>query len=90
MPAISSARQSANRPISFALTSCITPRPNWAAGPVTRMSVSTCTRVPPSTSSIVDVIVAAAVPCPRLSRACARMTARRAASSASSILTVPL
>ena len=57
---------------------------------MTRISVSTCTRVPSSTSSIVDVIVAAAVPCPRLSRACARMTARWAASSASSIRTVPL
>ena len=89
-PDICSARQSAKRPMSFALTSCITPRPNCAAGPVTRMSVSTFTRVPPSTSSIVEVIVAAALPCPRLSRACARMTALRPASSASSILTVPL
>ena len=85
-----SARHSAKRFINFAETSCITPRPNWAAGPVTRRSVSTCTRVPSATSSIVDVIVAAAVPCPRLSRACARMTARRAATSASSIFTVPL
>ena len=32
--------------ISFADTSCITPRPNWAAGPVTRMSVTTLTFVP--------------------------------------------
>ena len=53
------------------------------------MSVSTFTRVPPSTDSIVEVMVAAAVPWPRLSRACARMTARRFASSASSIFTVP-
>ena len=59
---ISSARQSAKRPISFAETSCITPRPNEAAGPVMRMSVTTETLVPSSTSVIVEVIVAAAVP----------------------------
>jgi hypothetical protein len=87
---ISDARHSANRRISFAETSCITPRPNCAAGPVTRMSVSTLTRVPSGVSSIDDVIVAAAVPWPRASLACARMTATRAASSACSILTEPL
>ena len=87
---ISSARQSAKRFIIFALTSCITPRPNWAAAPVMRMSVSTCTFVPSGVSSIVDVIVAAAVPWPRASLACARMATRWADSSASSILTVPL
>jgi hypothetical protein len=36
------------------------------------------------------VMVAAAVPCPRASLACARIATRRAASSASWILTVPL
>jgi hypothetical protein len=54
------------------------------------MSVSTRTRVPSSTGSIVEVIVAAAVPWPRASRAWARMTARPASLSASSIFKVPL
>ena len=76
--------------MSLALTSCITPRPNEAAGPVTRRSVSTVTRVPASSAgSIVEVIVAVAVPWPRLSRALALITARRADSSASSMRIVP-
>ena len=45
-PPISSARQSANWRISLPETSCITPRPNCAAGPLIRRSVSTATRVP--------------------------------------------
>src|SRR3954452_24774611 len=40
-PASSSARQSANCPISFAPTSAITPRPNCAGRPVMLRSVST-------------------------------------------------
>jgi hypothetical protein len=75
--------------MSLPETSCMTPRPNCAAGPVMRMSVSTRTRVPSAVSSMEEVIVAAAVPCPRASRAWARSTARCAASSASSIRTVP-
>ena len=54
------------------------------------MSVSTLTRVPSWTSDIVEVIVAAAVPWPRASLACARIATLRLASSASWILTVPL
>jgi hypothetical protein len=87
---ISDARRSANCRISFAETSCITPRPNCAAGPVMRMSVTTFTFVPPAASCIEEVIVAAAVPWPRASFACARMTATWAASSDCSIRTVPL
>ena len=74
----SSARQAANSPISFPDTSCITPRPNCAAGPLTARSVSTRTRVPSSAGSSRVVIVAAAVPAPRASRPCARSTARPA------------
>ncbi len=55
-----------------------------------RMSVTTETLVPSSTSVIVEVIVAAAVPWPRASLACAFIATTRATSSASSILTVPL
>jgi hypothetical protein len=86
---ISSARQSANCRISRPETSCITPRPNWAAGPLMRSSVLTRTRVPPSAGSSWVVMRAAAVPSPRASRACACSTARPAGSSASSIRTVP-
>ena len=59
---ICSARQSANCRISLPGTSCITPRPNWAAGPRTRRSVTTVTRVPPSAGSSRVLIVADAVP----------------------------
>src|SRR3954453_10486631 len=76
--------------MSFVDTSCMTPRPNRGAGPVTRMSVSTLTLVPSLTSVIVEVIVAAAVPWPRASLAWARMATLRLASSASWIRTVPL
>ncbi len=55
-----------------------------------RMSVTTRTLVPSATSSIVEVIVAAAVPWPRASLAWAFIATRWAASSVSSILTVPL
>src|SRR5215210_9346801 len=89
-PMISFSRHSANRFRSFAATSCWTPRPNWAARPVSCMSVSTCTFVEPFPSSCrVEVMVAEAVPCPRASLPSARITARCSDSSASSILTVP-
>ena len=54
------------------------------------MSVTTLTFVPSATSSIVEVIVAAAVPWPRASLAWARIATLWLASSASWILTVPL
>ena len=58
---------------------------------MTRMSVTTLIFVPSATSSIVEVIVAAAVPWPRASLAWARIATRvRQASSASWIFTVPL
>ena len=75
--------------MSLPETSCITPRPNCATGPETCRSVSTATRVAPPASRSDVVIVAAAVPEPRASRACARSTARCAARSASTIRTVP-
>ena len=72
-------------------TSCIMPpRPNWASRPVMLKSVTASTRVPPSCSLSVLTIVALAPPCPRLSVPRAFSVARWAASSASSILIVPL
>jgi len=54
-----------------------------------RRSVSTATRVPSAVARMAVVIVAAAVPRPLASLACARSTARWARSSACSIFTVP-
>ena len=88
-PPSSPARQSANSRINRPETSCITPRPNRAAGPLIARSVSTRTRVAPSAGSSRVVIVAAAPPAPPASRPSARSTARREARSASSIRIVP-
>jgi hypothetical protein len=78
-----SARQTANWPINFPLTSASMPRPNCAGRPVTFSSVTTSTRVPPSVSCNVLVTVAAAVPALWLSCPDASITTRRAASSRS-------
>ena len=69
-------RHDTNWPSSLVLTSAITPRPNWAARPVMARSVTTVTRVPLSSGTSVAVMVALALPCPRVSRPSARSTAR--------------
>jgi hypothetical protein len=67
-PAVSmSARLVAKMPISLALTSAITPRPNWAGRPVTFSEVCTVTSVWPSWPCSSERTVAAAVPEPRVS-----------------------
>ena len=53
----SRSRFSTNWPISFDDTSASTPRPNCATLPVIDRSVTTSTRVPPSSSAIVTTIV---------------------------------
>ena len=71
------------------LTSAITPRPNWAGRPVTVIVVCTTTRVWPASSLSVEVIVAAAVPLPRVSLPDASRTTFRACSSFSVNRAVP-
>jgi len=51
----------------LALTSAITPRPNWAGRPVTLSEVCTVTSVWPSWLCSSERMVAAAVPEPRVS-----------------------
>src|SRR3954468_19985556 len=64
-----------NSPSSLALTSASTPRPIWATSPVMVRSVSTVTLVPAPAGTSVAVIVADALPCPRVSRPSALSTA---------------
>src|SRR5581483_8437841 len=61
-------RHSTNWSSSLALTSASTPRPNWATLPVTVRSVTTLTRVPSPSGVSVAVMVALALPWPRVSR----------------------
>ena len=79
-----------NWPSSLSLTSCITPRPNWAGLPVMARSVSTSTRVEAPASVIVAMTCAPAVPLPRLSLPLASITIRRADSSFSTKVPEPL
>ena len=72
---ISSARQAANWSTSFALTSASTPRPNCAGLPVIARSVSTSMSVLAPLSMSRQVMVAFAVPVPRVSLPLASMTA---------------
>src|SRR5690606_26340989 len=83
-------RHSTNWPSSFDDTSAITPRPNWATRPVTVRSVTTDTAVPSPSGWSWAVMVAAALPWPRVSRPSARSTIRRAASSFSTNRAAPL
>ena len=62
-----SARLLAKTPISLALTSAITPRPNWAGRPVTFSEVWTVTSVWSPSPCSSERTVAAAVPAPRVS-----------------------
>src|SRR5687767_1331532 len=86
----SSSSRSTNCPSSLALTSASTPRPNCATLPVTARSVTTATRVPSPSGCSDAVMVALALPWPRVSRPSARSTARWAASSRSTNVAVPL
>jgi xanthine/CO dehydrogenase XdhC/CoxF family maturation factor len=83
------ARHVANWLTSRSPTSASTPRPNCAGRPVTVRSVRTDTAVPPSRSLSAAVIVALAVPCPRVSRPLATSTIRCADPSCSSKTAVP-
>src|SRR5206468_8505871 len=83
-------RQSTNWPISLELTSANTPRPNCATLPVTAKSVATVTFVPLPSETSVAVMVALALPCPRVSRPSARRTALWAVSSFSTKVAFPL
>ncbi len=72
------------------MSSIMPPRPKRARRPVIVKSVSAVTRVPPpSIASIELMMVAVAPPWPRLSVPRALSVARRAASSASVIFSVP-
>src|SRR5206468_8135459 len=83
-------RQSTNWPISLELTSANTPRPNCATLPVTAKSVATVTFVPSPSGTSVAVMVALALPCPRVSRPSARSTALPPVSSRSKNVALPL
>ena len=74
----------------FPPTSAIMPRPNWAGLPVTDRSVATMPVVWSASSVSVRVTVAFTVPLPRVSFAAALSTARRACSSCSVNVPVPL
>src|SRR5438067_841535 len=68
----------------------MTPRPNWATRPVTVRSVVTVTLVPSPSATRRAVIVALALPWPRVSRPSARSTALPPASSRSTKVALPL
>ena len=68
-------RSATNWSSSLALTSASTPRPNWATRPVTVRSVAMATAVPSPSGVRVAVMVALALPWPRVSRPSARSTA---------------
>ena len=68
-------RSATNWSSSLALTSASTPRPNWATRPVTVRSVTMATAVPSPSGVRVAVMVALALPWPRVSRPSARSTA---------------
>ena len=79
-----------NCPSSLSDTSCITPRPNCAGLPVIARSVCTWTSVDSADPFMVRVTVAPAVPLPRLSLPLASTTKRRAVSSFSVNVPLPL
>ena len=83
-------RLSANWPSNLLDTSAMTPRPNCATLPVMLRSVSMLTVVLVPSGTRVAVTVADALPCPRVSRPLAEMTARCADSSTSVKRAVPL
>jgi hypothetical protein len=83
------ARLVANFSMTRPPTSAMTPRPNWAGRPVTVMLVRTRTRVCPASSVSEEVIVAAAVPLPRVSLPDASSTTVRVPSSFSVNRAVP-
>ena len=88
---IMAARLSANWPMSLALTSAITPRPNWATLPLMVRLVSTVTLVVSSSTAVsCAVITAEALPAPRVSRPLASSTARWLESSRSMKVATPL
>ena len=66
------------------------PRPNWATRPVMVRSVTTATAVPSSSGVSVAVMVALALPWPRVSRPSARSTATCVASSCDRNVALPL
>ena len=71
-------------------TSARTPRPNWATLPVMARSVKTETFVPVPLGARVAVMVAEALPCPRVSLPSAFSTARWFSASLSEKRTTPL
>lgn len=76
--------------MSLLLTSARTPRPNWATLPLMVRSVLAVTLVPLPSAVIVRVIVALALPWPRVSRPDAFMTILPADWSVSTRVAVPL
>src|SRR5262245_46928384 len=86
----SRSRLSTNWPSNLLDTSPITPRPNCETLPVIVTSLSIVTRVPASSGTRTAVTVADALPCPRVSRPSARITARWLASSFSVKCALPL
>ena len=75
--------------IIFFATSSTTPRPIWAARPVSSTSATALTLEASPSPETVMAMVAFALPWPRDSRAFPTITARRAASSVSVMATVP-
>src|SRR5579884_9998 len=81
---------STNWPSNLLLTSASTPLPNWATLPVTDRSVTIETLVPAPSGASTAVMVALALPWPRVSRPSALSTAFLAVSSRSTKRAAPL